>query len=102
MYGSIDGDAVQTLVRDAVQRCHADGPLDADALRRCAFAAHRAGIRAEEMVVALREVWRAQEDVPHPTFRDSRLTQLVDAALDAYYADSRATATPPPNSHRPR
>jgi hypothetical protein len=82
---------VPALVRHVVLRSMADADRDTrsqDLVHRCASAARRDGLRPEQLLVAIRDAWRAeparQETAPEDY--DRLLTTLINAVLDAYYA----------------
>jgi hypothetical protein len=68
----------------------APGEDVAAALARCAREARAAGLKSEQLVVTLRELWN--ETSGHslrrrPDAHATTLTRLVDIALTAYYRD---------------
>jgi hypothetical protein len=70
--------------------CFADG-LEKDLhsrLRQCAIGARQAGVRAEDLLVAIREAWHALPDGRDlSSAQRARLTDLINTALEAYYAN---------------
>jgi hypothetical protein len=88
---------VLALVRHIAQYKMAGAEPDdrsRELVHQCASCARRAGARAEQLVVAIREAWRAepcgQEYMPEGY--DRSLTALLDSVLNAYYAGRRELA----------
>jgi hypothetical protein len=60
-------------------------------VHQCASSARRNGVRSEQLVVAIREAWRAEPAVHRYVFEDYgcsliTLTSLIAPVLDAYHA----------------
>jgi hypothetical protein len=83
-------DTVQALTRDVVRLSVADtDPRTlARRIRRCAEAALNAGLSSEQLLVTLRDAWRAHagEESRPPDKYDPKLTRLIDASLTVYFA----------------
>ena len=73
-----------------VCQCFADG-MEQDVtprICRCAIDARHAGVRAEDLVVAIREAWHAQPNKSRRSPpREALLTDLINTALEAYYRE---------------
>jgi hypothetical protein len=70
-----------------VCQCFADG-VEQDVtprLRRCAIEARRAGFSAEDLVVAIRDAWRAlPEEQRWAPGHQAVLTDFINVALETY------------------
>jgi hypothetical protein len=61
-------------------------------LERCARGAQRTGLRPEQLLVAMRDIYKARPgraDGAAPVDGDPELFRLIGMALDAYYAEQR-------------
>jgi hypothetical protein len=75
----------------------APGEDVAAALVRCAREARAAGLKSEQLVVTLRELWNESYGHSLPWQADARATtliRLVDIALTAYYRDDALAPDP--------
>jgi hypothetical protein len=80
-------------LRSALQARIAAPPRDdvdfRRALRLMSEDAHRRGVRAEQMIVALKEVWRSLPEVqtvPAGGPRDTVLSNVITMLVEEYYA----------------
>jgi len=68
-----------------------------DVAKRVSADARAAGLRPEEMVVAIKESWAAHHDDLHPTrgrkLLQPMVTELITVCIEEFYRDSAAGAS---------
>lgn len=81
-----------TALRSALQACHRDGALDdhlVRAMKLLCVDAHRGGVEAEKLVIAVKEAWASLpeiQNVSHEPDRDALRDRVITLCIREYYA----------------